>query len=115
MPDGSLSVQSQVGWCLQLEDIGFDKTKHTLLLPECTCLTLSRTPGIGYLNIVAPKLQFLSLQACLHLIHLHLYPDKGPAVKVNLIQTCIDDDSLDHLTKHPRRVKTGLSNLSARW
>ena len=88
--------------CLQLCGIGLGNAKHMLVLPECTCLNLYRADGLDHLDVTAPKLRTLDLQACYSLEHVRLYPGEGSSVDVNLINANIDGGSLDHFYRHGR-------------
>ena len=84
---------------LQLWGIGGSKQK--LHLPECTALALYRSDDLDYLEVWAPKLTNLNLQACYGLDHLRLHPEEGSTVSVNLVNANIDRISLRHLQQHP--------------
>ena len=94
--------------CLQLWGIGGSKQK--LRLPECTSLVLYRSDDLDYLEVWAPKLTSLNLQACYGLNHVRLHPKEGSSVDVNLVNANIDMVSLRHLEQHPRVGAEGLSH-----
>ena len=93
---------------LQLWGIGSGKQK--LRLPECTTLALYRSDDLAYLEVWAPKLTYLNLQACYGLDHVRLLPMEGSSVEVNLKNANIDRVSLQHLEQHPRVDNERLSH-----
>ncbi len=91
---------------LQLWGIG--GSKQFMRLPECVSLSLYRSDNADHLDIWAPKLISLNLQACYSLEHVRLKPEQGPTVRVNLVNANIDPVSMRHLRQHPR---VGPANL----
>ncbi len=86
--------------CLQLRGLG--GSKQTLCLLECTSLALHRLEDLDYLEVWAPKLTYLRLQACWGLDYVRLRPNEGSSVEVNLTNTNIDRVAFRHLKLHPR-------------
>ena len=87
---------------MQLCGLGLGFEKHRLVLPECVCLSLHLADGLDWLDVTAPKMVKVDLQACYSLNHVRLSPDEGPKVEVNLVNANIDHASLEHLFTHPR-------------
>ncbi|CAK0787847.1 hypothetical protein CVIRNUC_011069 [Coccomyxa viridis] len=89
-------------WCYKLWGLGLhNSSMHKLSLPMCAVLTLCRLDELSEIEIEAPKLDRLDLEACC-LDHVRLAAGPGPQVKVIIGGACIDAASEDHLTEHPR-------------
>ena len=65
-------------------------------------MSLYRADDADWLDIHAPNLVNLNLQACYGLKHVRLFPNEGMNVQVNLVNANIDNASLRHLHQHPR-------------
>lgn len=91
---------------LQLWGIG-DSQKR-LYLPECVSFNLYRSDDLDWIEVHAPKLMSLNLQACYSCEHVRLFPKEGPPVGVDFVNANIGTKSLKHLAKHPR---VGLENM----
>ena len=81
---------------------GLGESRHVLHLPECTGLSLYRADDLDWIEVHAPKLHRLNLQACYSCEHVRLYPEDGPAVDNNLVNANIGSSSMYHLQQHPR-------------
>ena len=53
-------------------------------------------------DIHAPQLTSLNLQACYSIEHLRLYPKEGPPCSINLLNANIDKQSVRHLQQYAR-------------
>ena len=91
---------------LQLWGIGDHHQR--LHLPECGSLNLYRSDDLEWLEVHAPKLMSLNLQACYSCEHVRLFPKEGPPVSVNFVNANIGRKSLKHLAQHPR---VGMENM----
>lgn len=94
------NASHQVHLLLQLWGIG--DSQQRLYLPECTSLGLYRSDDLEWLEVDAPNLLSLNLQACYSCEHVRLFPKEGPPVEVNFVNANIGQKSLKHLARHPR-------------
>lgn len=80
---------------------GIGDHHRRLHLPECYSLNLYRSDDLEWLEVHAPKLRSLNLQACYSCEHVCLFPKEGPEVSVNYVNANIGTKSLKHLAQHP--------------